>query len=185
VKLPYEDSIVYIIDDLNPEPWTAPQGSVGRKGGRFTVRMHSEEQMKNYKDALREALKQDGPVNFGGIDLELHFIFWRQVASYETLAGNRSHAQVADATNLQKASEDALQGLLFDNDRSIRLVSSWIADQSNDVHPRVVIKISPFGSPPQSYTELAAWVGGALDADGARRADPSSNILGPDRGSVF
>jgi Holliday junction resolvase RusA-like endonuclease len=148
--------------------------------------MHSEEQMKNYKDALREAIKQDGPINFGDIDLELHFIFWRQVANYETLAGNRSHAQVADATNMQKATEDALQGLLFNNDRQVRLVSSWVADQSDTVHPRVCIQIAPFGDPPQRYKEIAAWVEGAVDADrDQQRRDPNSNILGPDRGSVF
>jgi Holliday junction resolvase RusA-like endonuclease len=144
MRIPYEDSVVYIIDDINPEPWTAPEASMGRKDGRFTIRMFSHEQMKNYKEALAEAIKYDGPLNFGDMELEIDLYFYRQVAEYETMSGTIGHAHVADATNMQKATEDALQGLLFDNDRQIRRIQSFIVEQSQETNPpKVVVKVTP------------------------------------------
>jgi Holliday junction resolvase RusA-like endonuclease len=122
---------VSLIIPITAEPWTAP--GVG-KGGHAIA----GGKMQAYKDALREYLADyDRPVLDG--DLSLRMWFWRRIESGNTGTGRRKTAQRADATNLQKATEDALQGILFDNDRSVVHVESWVVDQGPNTTSQVVI----------------------------------------------
>ena len=63
----------------------------------------------------------------------------------------------ADSTNLQKSTEDALQGLLYGNDRETRYVSSEIVDQGPDVHPCIVVHLEPWAGPSQDTLSQAAY----------------------------
>lgn len=62
---------------------------------------------------------------------ELDMWFWR----------NTERANIADATNMQKATEDALQGILLANDRDVVRVGSRVVAQGTDVAGAVVFRI--------------------------------------------
>lgn len=129
----------YLLEGVNPEPWEAPEGSVGRaKGsGKFFVQMHSPVGMREYQEAVKSQFKERYPeVVPVTYPVTLTFHFWRQ-RSVE------AKANIADATNLQKATEDALQGLLYMNDRQVYNPQSYIVEQLDDTPSLVLIGLSP------------------------------------------
>src|SRR5687768_284355 len=98
---------------LNPEPWTAPSVSVGRgKGGKVFPQVYANAQLKAYQEAVREEARSQLPDKWEPYEGEilLHFYFWRQMADYESHQAKRVRKHQADVTNMQKATEDALQG---------------------------------------------------------------------------
>jgi Holliday junction resolvase RusA-like endonuclease len=132
--------------DLNPQPWT-PGTAVTRAGrggkGRFTT-MIKDPQLETYQEAVREAMYKKYPdiVRFPkGVDLAVEFYFWRQLERASDAEGKKHRGKRADATNLQKALEDALQGVLYDNDSSIVDIRTTIVDQAQDTSPCIVINI--------------------------------------------
>src|SRR5258708_2084247 len=111
----------YLLEGVNPEPWMASEGSVGRGKGRQFVRFHKPDQLRNYQEAVKAEMPRQNPhaVERPG-DIEVMFFFWRQLSQFELHEDTkRRRSHVADATNLQKALEDALQGVLYKNDRNI------------------------------------------------------------------
>lgn len=126
---------------LNPEPWTSP--SVAQRGPRRGVMVYKNEQLRTYQLAIKELLGERVPEFPPGTRIALRFYFWR----------NTTKGQPADATNMQKATEDAIQGLLLDNDRHVVHVESWLMDQGTDVEGRVVIGLEAAGSPPELVLE--------------------------------
>lgn len=129
---------------VNPVPWTAPEVAIGRKGGKVYPMVFSPEELRNYKEAIREELEkelEERHPEFVPIEDEigLEFYFVRNIAVDATNARRRTH--VADATNLQKSTEDALQGLLFVNDSQVVHVQSVVIDQSEDAIPAVAIRL--------------------------------------------
>jgi Holliday junction resolvase RusA-like endonuclease len=135
--------ITYVIEGINPEPWTSPEASVGRKNGRYISHLHSPEQMKVYQKALAAEFNRWLVDKWEG-DLFVQFEFSRQVAEFETELGKKSYANYADATNLQKSTEDALQGILFDNDRQVKRICTEVIEQGPDVEPLISIRIERY-----------------------------------------
>lgn len=134
-----------IISDINPEPWTAPSVAIGRKkGGGLYPQVYSSAALKAYQSAIRESLTK-APVEH---DVVLRFYFWRQLPAYDTERARRARKHEADATNLQKALEDALQGYMFKNDRQVQDVRSIIMEQAHGTRPMIVIQMEPWTGPP-------------------------------------
>lgn len=139
---------------INPEPWAIGALGVGKRNGRMVPTVAPNHQMVAYKEAVAEELDGVEPLPPGTYSLT--FYFWRLVENFETDNG-RKFKNFADATNLQKATEDALQGVLFDNDRNVRDVRSVIVDQGYDIKPAVVIRadmsagLNPNEIPPQMW----------------------------------
>ena len=142
--------------DLNPEPWTAPSISVGRKGGKPFPMVYKNEALRSYQQAVKEMLSGHAHNGHHEGPLDLRFFFWRQLPDYTTDDEVRARKHHADATNLQKALEDALQGVLFKNDRDVRHIETWVMAQGKDVAPLIVIQMRPAGIPP--VLDLSAWV---------------------------
>lgn len=131
------EALHYIFDGINPEPWEAPQASTGRRGKKIFTSMHSTAKQRNYQEAIKEMaddLLLEQPF-FINPPYDVRFFFWR-----DTTGG----AMVADATNLQKSTEDALQGKFYSNDRYNPAVSSVIIDQGAHVLPAVLVVIGQF-----------------------------------------
>jgi hypothetical protein len=133
-------SILILFEGLNPEPWKAPDVFRGRGVKNADLRA--------YQMAVQELLGSEfsrcgmnAPAFPKGQNLDVCFWFWRHLASYKTKTGRNSMARRADATNMQKSTEDALQGILFDNDRDNRSVCSHWVEQGPDVEPAVLISI--------------------------------------------
>lgn len=72
--------------------------------------------------------------------IKLTFYFFRQQAKYLDTNDKVRQRNQADATNMQKGLEDALQGILFDNDKSVSDIRSVIVSQGPYVEPCIIIK---------------------------------------------
>lgn len=136
-----DDRLKYVLHGVNPTPWMASLSS--RVGGK--TRHYKPAELEAYQSAIRDAL--DGAPQVPWAMFAIDFYFWRSAGT--------THDHQADATNLQKSTEDALQGVLFNNDRDVRRVQSTIVKQGPSVVPLIVIEISE-------------WEGGVvLATDGA------------------
>lgn len=135
-------SDAWFVLGVNPEPWGVGPLDVIRRGGRLTPTMGRNQQLDAYKEAVREELSlrygASLPVPAG---YELDFYFWRHRADYITPQAQKARKNEVDATNLQKATEDALQGILIGNDRDVIRVRSTIMAQGPYVHGAVVIHL--------------------------------------------
>lgn len=125
-----DDGAYWIQIPINPEPWAV---SVTTRGGTY-----KPAKLQAYQSAIAADVKKllpaaplwthaDHPV--GGIVME--FFFWRST----------KYGQFCDITNLIKSTEDAMQGVLFDNDRLVHRVIGEIVEQGQHVtQPRVLIR---------------------------------------------
>lgn len=136
----------YYALDLQPEPWTAPSVSVGKKGGRAFPRVYQSAAVKSYKEAVAEELTGLEPVMEEGL-VSLRFYFWRALPVYVSEEGSRVRKHKPDVTNLQKLLEDACQGILYANDRDVRDIQSVLMAMEQNTKPMVVIGIAPFVMP--------------------------------------
>jgi Holliday junction resolvase RusA-like endonuclease len=103
--------------------------------------MGQNAQLAAYQEAIREELGR-GFEPLSGRQV-VRFYFWRNQASYVTSSGRSHTKHEADVTNMQKALEDALQGVLFVNDRDTWDIRSVIVDQGPDVLGKVLFSIEP------------------------------------------
>lgn len=125
---------------LNPEPWAVGLAHVVRTGGAPKARIAPDPTLQTYQNAVKDELRLQGVELLPG-DYSLYFSFSRQLASYTNGSGHTSTRNAADATNMQKATEDALQGVLIHNDRDVVRVGSVIVEQGALVNPYVIIQI--------------------------------------------
>lgn len=132
----------FLLDGINPEPWEAPEGAVVRpKGKKPFVQFHKTARSRAYQTAIQDEFKRQYPdVEPFDFECSVTFFFWR------TLDAPR--ARKVDATNLQKSTEDALQGLLYVNDVLVTHVESFIMAQEPDADSKIIIWINPVSSPP-------------------------------------
>ena len=120
--------------DVNPDPWAIGPLSVGKRGGKFFPQVGRNSQLAAYKDAVKELLAHVEMLPEA--QYSVTFYFWRRLDGNKT---TKKH--VADATNLQKATEDAIQGVLIKNDRDVRDVRSVLVEQTPETQGRVVMRI--------------------------------------------
>lgn len=141
--------VTYFVQGINPEPWEAPTASLGRKGGKHYVHMHKNDGLRAYQEGFKSAfLEQNPDWQYFDTPIELTFYFWRQKDHAE------SRAATADATNLQKATEDALQGVLYPNDQLVHKVTSCIVEQEQSTEPKVLILVDYYNPPDRSILDL-------------------------------
>lgn len=135
------DGRLWYVLNLNPVPWTAGEvafASTG-SGGRRTY-MRPSKDMKNYQDAIRDEMSEWMTIPLF-TEVDVLFVFCRSLDEIVRGSARNSRVHVADATNMQKATEDALQGILFDNDNQNRVVRSIIYEQERDIEPYVAIGV--------------------------------------------
>lgn len=133
-----------LIDGINPEPWTAPEIATGRSGGRIYGRAVKNPGLTAFQEAIKDDLGINYPdfVPFEG-DIQLELFLWRELPAYSTDRGQvRKHT--SDATNMQKAIEDALQGIVMANDRQVQKITSEIIEQGADVEPRILVRVEDY-----------------------------------------
>lgn len=123
---------------INPEPWAVGTISSGRKNGKIFSRMSPDPNLVAFQKAVKESF--EGLPMLPADFTKLTFYFWRQQAVYLDAADRRRHRNQADATNMQKGLEDALQGILFENDRNVREIRSVIVEQGPKIEPCIVIQ---------------------------------------------
>lgn len=135
---------VIAVKGLNPEPWEPSRASMGWRGKKPYVQHHKPEKLGLFQAALSEALdacaEAEPWVPEPGEFLLVHFWLYRSLEASTRQSGRRHRGHVADATNMQKAIEDACQGYLFGNDRDNRHVATTITEQRADITPAIVIE---------------------------------------------
>lgn len=149
---------VFTINSINPEPWTSGTVGTGRKGGKTYGTMVKDGGLIAYQQAVREWFAQNWPAilhmpadHLSTAPVTLEFHLWRQRAQYAGPSGRMVRKSQADATNLQKALEDALgegkidgkmvPGILFKNDRQVVDIRTIIKEQGYETEPKIVIHI--------------------------------------------
>jgi Holliday junction resolvase RusA-like endonuclease len=146
----------YIIEDVNPQPWAIGPLGVGRRPGGMYPYVGPNKQLTTFQNAIREELSDLEGLSFEG-DVELEFFVWRKIEQHQGSSRKISGHQ-ADATNIQKALEDALQGCLFANDRQVRRISTTVVEQGRDVKPRIVIAAAAFRGFDPSHIPDFIWM---------------------------
>lgn len=134
-----------LFEGMNPEPWRSPRLGTKMIGRKKVPVAFKDENLRSYQEAIKEAaselLNSNGvemPMFAKGTELELDIAFWRQTDTYEG-ESRRNARNRADVTNMQKAVEDALQGIVYANDRYNVVVRSTLVAVGPDVHPRVLL----------------------------------------------
>lgn len=109
----------------NPEPWRVPPMHPGwsKQSGKMIVKAGADTMLKAYQEEVQDVLRAQGAYMMKP-NYRLTFFFHRTSESETSpRAGRRSRS---DATNMQKALEDALQGVVIENDRDVIDVRSCI-----------------------------------------------------------
>lgn len=155
----------FLIEDINPQPWAVGPLGIGRKGGMYPY-MAPNQQLVTFQNAIKAELLNLEPDLLDG-DVMLTFYIWRSLDVAEMVSGGAKNRQrrahAADATNIQKAIEDALQGVVFANDRQVRDVRTVLVEQGQNVRPRILIKIDQWiGLNPN---ELPDFIWSAIDKE--------------------
>ena len=157
-------------DGINPEPWRSPSLGITRRGGKVQPAAYQDENLRAYKEAVHECVSEalrnadelDAlPVFPKGMDLAAHFMFWRQLESYDAGTKRRHVRARPDVTNLQKAAEDALQGLIYHDDKGNRRISSELVECGPDTLPGFYVKVWPYD---QVVVPLADMIAGLEEA---------------------
>lgn len=135
---------IWRVLDVNPEPWVVPPFTVirNKQTNKMIPKAGKSQQLAAFQDAVREALEDNQQVISG--DIRLVFYFWRRLDSQISEGKRRTTRNQADATNMQKATEDALQGVFFGNDRNVRDIRSVLVDHGAEVTPRIVLHVEPW-----------------------------------------
>lgn len=134
---------------INPEPWAIGPVGVTHNTGKARGFVGKNLQLDNYQKAVREMLTQqiagiEGPELFPmAVPCKIKFWFWRRLDSYQVVTGRKSSRNWADATNMQKALEDAIQGILTGNDKHNHQIGSEIVHQAEEVLPGIIIDLQP------------------------------------------
>lgn len=125
------------------QPWTTGRISVGKKDGHLQGRLSPNAQLQVFQEAVREEMEgvEPLPTNF---KYKLTFYVWRAIEQYTTPGGKTVTKNIVDATNVQKALEDALQGNLIDNDRNVAEIRTIMVEQELRTVPYIVIKAEPW-----------------------------------------
>lgn len=132
--------------DLNPEPWAVgPLGVKRGKGSQMIPYMGRNQQLHAYKEAIaeqaREQLAEIGGQYLFNAPTALTIYLWRHRAEYATPQSRTHRKHEADATNMLKATEDALQGIFYKNDKDNHDVRSVIVEQGPNVDPCIIVHI--------------------------------------------
>jgi Holliday junction resolvase RusA-like endonuclease len=131
-----------LIRGLNPEPWTVGTITQGFAGKRRYATIAKDERLRIYQEGIAECVREAYP-NLRmwpeDIPLELQFKFCRQLDQYTSGKGRKAKRHIADATNMTKALEDALQGILYKNDSQVKHSSGEIILEGPDVEPMILV----------------------------------------------
>lgn len=138
--------MIYFLPGINPEPWTAPNVAVGRRNGKPFPQVFKSAALTAYQEAIKEALADCHPIMEMG-DLDVTFYLWRQLPAYDTEKQRKHRRHVADATNMQKALEDACNGILWKDDRDNICVATEVMEQGHDTTPFIMIEVEPHRFP--------------------------------------
>ena len=140
--------------EVNPHQWAIGPVTTIKRGGKTIPMVGRNVQLHNFKEAVKREMKRlYGPQDIMEGPVEMRFWFWRNRPAYETHQARTHRKHEADATNLQKSLEDALQGVLYKNDKQVQKITSEIVEQEQDIWGHIIIEIDDYEPtlPPPFY----------------------------------
>lgn len=144
--------MIICIEGINPEPWAASTFGITRGGGKHQFRAHKNQVLATYQKAVKDTVREKYPDHtLLRVPLDVEFFFWRQINKWQGESGAAQN-QYADATNLQKALEDALEKVVYTNDRLVKRVRSWVVEQDEHTTPMIIARVVLLRA------ELPSWV---------------------------
>jgi Holliday junction resolvase RusA-like endonuclease len=161
----------YFALSLNAEPWAVGTLGIKHKGKHPYPYMSPNQKLQAYQEAVREALA-GAELTEGQVEITLYI--WRRLDKARVYGGRDRKAQTSDATNIQKATEDAIQGILIENDRNVRRITTEIVEQNDTCEPGIVIYVQPYVPSPIEGSDLMNMLpkkGGWYDPDSDPMAD--------------
>jgi Holliday junction resolvase RusA-like endonuclease len=147
--------------EINPEPWAVGPVGTRRLNGKMSAYVGRNQQLAAYQEAVREELGDGHEMIEGRV--RIVFLFWRNRAEYETVQARTHRKHEADVTNLQKATEDALQGVLFKNDKNVNDIHSVMVEQGPDVRGMILIGIAASPEVPDVVSMVPDYVWELVD----------------------
>lgn len=122
---------------LNPVPWAiGPVGS-GRRNGKPYSYVGRNQELHAFQEAVTDLV---GVHEFLEGDICLELYFWRELPEYKNEKDHAIRKHHADNTNMQKATEDALQGCIYVNDKFVVKNITQTMAQGPDVEGRVYVR---------------------------------------------
>lgn len=155
---------------VNPEPWTIGPVMVGRKKKGVYGTIGRNQGLYAYQQTVKAAVSYSGPMLEGS--LELIMFFWRNRADYTTHQARTVRKNEADATNMGKALEDALQGVLYKNDKDVKINHNFVIEQGPAVTGKIVLGVRKIPAV-RMYTEFINLVPYEIQALAAEMNDVS------------
>lgn len=164
---------IFFVPGINPEPWAVGSLGVRNTGKKPVPFIGPNPQLVTYKQAVTSEVQNHLQVILVDEPCSVKFLFWRRLDKYATLSDKGHQRHIADVTNLQKATEDALQGVAITNDRLVQRVTSMIVEQSVETNPGILIVMKwPFS--PHDELEIQQDV---LDKFAAMRQKCATDYL--------
>ena len=162
---------------INPIPWKTPPFSVGRNSaGKQFVRAGKDQELAAYQDGVREFLTGHPDYEMLYPPYRVQLWFSRRQDEYVAHSGRKSKQHEADATNMQKATEDALQGTVIGNDNDVVQIYSTIIEQGPQAKGLVIIEVWGEAEPEiPPYIKLLRDISGPhviISNDGSNNAWP-------------
>jgi Holliday junction resolvase RusA-like endonuclease len=131
----------WFVIGITAQPWAVGSLGVGYRGKKPYAYIGPNQQLQAYQEALKEQLEGAGML-LGEVEVQLYI--WRKLETAKNFGGRDRKAKTSDATNIQKATEDALQGILIENDRNVRRISTEIVAQNENTESCIVVRTRPY-----------------------------------------
>lgn len=139
---------------INPEPWAVGQAYASRSKGKLTARISRNVQLDQFQQAVKEELLIREPKLIEGY-VRVVLYLWRQNAQYQRIQTNHYRQRSRpDTTNMQKAIEDACQGILYTNDRYVNDIHSVLVQAQPDITGHIVIGVEANDRIPRAWMDM-------------------------------
>lgn len=151
--------MIIFIKGINPEPWTSPKLGTKRAGSKVLPMAYKDEGLRSYQEAIAETVLDLLTANdiytplYVEETLRVQFHFWRQTESYQGM-NRRNTRSRPDVTNMVKAIEDALQGIVYKNDQNNICVAGNLMAIGPNVDPAIVIEIDEAVANPKATADI-------------------------------
>jgi Holliday junction resolvase RusA-like endonuclease len=133
----------WFVIPLNPEGWAVGPLGVARKNGKLIPYMGRNQQLAAYKEAVSEEFaRRYGQLIPTDREVELRIYAWQRIDEYSTASGRKSKDKAADLTNIVKATEDAVQGILIANDNKVMAQRNVIVDRAPAIEGALIICVA-------------------------------------------
>lgn len=128
---------------INPEPWRVGPVGYARRNGKMSAYVGRDQQLDAFKNAVAEEVREQwGSLPMLAGQLRVDIYFWRNRPEYTTPNQRLHRKHEADTTNLFKATEDALQGIVFKNDKDNIITQGAIMAQGANIPGQIVIRVT-------------------------------------------